>query len=298
MSAEYNLDNAPRIRRIVQAVMDLRRGDVSGARVLDLGCAHGGYTLEFARRGATALGIDGRPTWVSQAAQTGRDARIDGASFACEDVRTISRATYGAFDVVLCLGLLYHLDASDALGLLRTIHDMCTDFAIIDTQVALGPDETRELDGETYAGWVYREHVEGASPEEKAAMLGASLDDELSFWFTRSSLFNALKAAGFTSVMEVRNPLDNMYLNGELKLHEDVVTLVAMKGRPIGDFIGAAAGQRPEERWPEAVDDYILERPWTRPKAVAAAMPPPVSRLSRWRSRVGRAIRTLSSPRG
>jgi len=62
-----NLDNSPRTRRIVQVVSDLCRGSLDGKRILDLGCAHGGYAIEFARRGATTVGIEGRAAWLEHA---------------------------------------------------------------------------------------------------------------------------------------------------------------------------------------------------------------------------------------
>ena len=57
-----------------------------------------------------------------------------------------------------------------------------------------------------------------------------------------------------------------MYLNGEFKLHEDVASLVAMKGVKIGDFIGSNPDHMVEEDWLEIPEDFILERPWTRHK--------------------------------
>src|SRR5436853_6368865 len=38
------------------------RSPLSGKRIVDLGCLEGGYTVEFARLGMAALGIEVRPT--------------------------------------------------------------------------------------------------------------------------------------------------------------------------------------------------------------------------------------------
>jgi 2-polyprenyl-3-methyl-5-hydroxy-6-metoxy-1,4-benzoquinol methylase len=273
----YDLDNSPRARRIIQVVSDLCRGDFRERRLLDLGCAHGHYAIEFARRGAEAVGIEGRASWLEQANESKARLGLSNARFIEDDVRGISRAQHGAFDVILCLGLLYHLDFEDALGLLRSMADMCTDFVVIDTQIAVRPDTVRTFEGRSYSGWVYREHPEGATREQKAATLGASLDDDLSFWFTKRSLLNALRHAGFTSVMECRNPLDNMYLNGEFKLHEDVVTLVAMKGQDV-DFLDSNANGHEQEDWPESSEGLYLERPWSVRPA-----PSLLGRLKFWR---------------
>ena len=262
----YELDNWPRTRRLIQSVTDLRKGDLTGCRLLDLGCAHGLYALNFARSGATTVGIDGRSAWISTADAARRDHGIDNATFYVDDVRNISVEKYGNFDIILCLGLLYHLEANDAIYLMGQISRMCNDFCIIDTQIALTCDETRTIGQRTYSGWTYREHPEGATPDEKASNLGASLHDDFSFWFSRSSLLNVMQDAGFTSVLEVRNPLDHMYLNGVFKMHEDVITLAAFRGDPVDDLLFQPADVRLPERWPESSENHVLERPWTRPK--------------------------------
>ena len=262
------LENYPRLRRIVQTVSDLKRRPFSELKVVDLGCAHGYYTLEMARRGADALGIEGREEWVRRANDMKSHTKIENARFVHDDARNLTVGKYGTFDVVLCLGLLYHLDAPDVFEFLSNISQCCTDFAIIDTQIAMRPISTTEWRGETYSGWAYEEHPSGSDRIQKEANLGASLDDDYSFWLTRASLLNALKAVGFTSVFEAANPLDNMYIDGEMRLHCDVVTLIAKKGEPIGSFIGAIPGMKPAEDWPEDATKYFLERPYKAPWSV------------------------------
>jgi hypothetical protein len=187
-----------------------------------------------------------------------------GVDFVKDDVRSLSVAKYGRFDIVLCLGLLYHLSAQDALNLLGSIYDTCNDFAVIDTQIALYPDQSHTYGEHIYSGWFYREHRDGATRAEKEANLGASLEENFSFWFSRPSLLNALRHVGFTSVFECQNPVDNMWVGGELKLHADYVTMVAMKGMAAGTFIGAPPTMQPEIDWPEDPKPFYLERPWSR----------------------------------
>ncbi len=259
------LDNSPRLSRIIQAVVDLRRGDLRGADVLDLGCAHGLYALEFARRGANSLGLEGRAEWIRQAEAHRDGLGLSSARFIREDVRRADANTYGKFDVVLCLGLLYHLDAQEALDLLRNLYDMTKDLIVIDTQVALEPSERREMRGQTYFGRTFPEHAVGTSSEDMEAVLGASLDSNFSFWFTLPSLTTMLGDVGFSTVFELKWPTDHMYLDGELKVHEDYVTLVAIKGAPVSDVVGVAPRQRPLERSPEHPSQHILQRPWSKP---------------------------------
>jgi len=42
------LDNSPIFRRVIQVVIDLARRPLSGLRILDLGSAHGAYSIELA----------------------------------------------------------------------------------------------------------------------------------------------------------------------------------------------------------------------------------------------------------
>lgn len=273
MADQDTFDNSPRSRRILQTTCDLARRPLDQSRILDLGCAHGIYALELANRGATTLGMEGRASWVEQANASKAALGLSNAEFIQADARTLSAEKHGAFDIVLCLGLLYHLGAEDALNLLQSIFDVCSDFAVIDTQIALVGKETYEWNQHKYHGWTYREHAQDATPEDKTNTLGASLDDEFSFWFTKASLLNALRHVGFTSVFECQNPLDNMYVNGDFKVHADYVTLVAVKGTPLGRFIGISPHDRGEADHPEDMSPFHLERPWSWAAEASVAAP-------------------------
>ena len=49
-----------KLLRIVQCVLDHTGGTVEGLRVVDLGCGEGLYAIEFARRKASCMAIEGR----------------------------------------------------------------------------------------------------------------------------------------------------------------------------------------------------------------------------------------------
>lgn len=288
------VDNFPRTRSVVQVVCDLLTVgalDVRELSVVDLGSAHGSYTLEFSRRGARATGIEGRQAWVDHAQQRQARAGIAGATFVCDDARNLSASKYGQFDVTLCLGLLYHLDAPDNLELLARLHEVTDRFAVIDTQVATNqPREARQWRGKTYFGWPYREHSEGSTEEAREANIGASLRDDFSFWLSAASLRNALAHVGFSSVVEVLNPLGCMYVGSEMKLHADVVTYVAFKGKPVTEIVYKDHLRAPGEPddWPEDPAPYYMERPWSTPeKDPAKTDPDPTtpasSRRAKWK---------------
>jgi hypothetical protein len=140
------------------------------------------------------------------------------------DVRQLKRATHGEFDVVLCLGILYHLEGPELFQFLSSVGEVCRGIAIFDTHISLRPEVSREFNGKTYWGLTYAEHADNATSEQRAAKLWASLDNSTSFWMTRPSLYNALSSLGFTTVFESHIP-------PEPKRPLDRVTLVAVKGR-------------------------------------------------------------------
>lgn len=255
------LDNSPRSRRIIQALMDLRGGDISGARILDLGSAHGLYTLECARRGATCLGLEGRAAWIEQAIAA-RDAQgLSKAHFEQADVRGLSSDQHGVFDVTLCLGLLYHLEADQAHSLIKTLYEMTNDFLILDTQFALSSLETRRIEGADFYGCTFPEHPPGTSPEDAEGNMGAALDGSTSFWFTLPSLFNILGDVGFSTVFQLQWPVDHLFKGGEFKLHEDYVTLVAKKGERVDQVLGTNSREGVLPHAPENPSDFFLDRP-------------------------------------
>jgi len=212
-----------KLRRIVQGVADAWRAPLSGLRVLDLACLEGLYAVEFARHGARALGIEGREANIEKARFAKEALGLHNLELVQDDVRNLSKAKYGGFDVVLCLGILYHLDAPDVFVFLERIAEVCEGFAVFDTHISLAAEKSHAFKGRTYWGRSYREHDPAATPEQRAGQLWASLDNPESFWLTRASLCNALSHAGFTSIHESITP-------AEAEKPADRVTLLAFKG--------------------------------------------------------------------
>jgi tRNA (mo5U34)-methyltransferase len=83
--------------------------DLTGQRVLDIGCNAGFYSFKLAERGAEVLAIDLDDHYLSQARwaaqQLDPDARVE---FRRMQVYDLARAA-GTFDLILFLGVLYHL---------------------------------------------------------------------------------------------------------------------------------------------------------------------------------------------
>jgi len=85
-------------------------GDVTGKRVLDVGCGVGRETVALAARGARVVAVDLSPTLVAKAreraAAAGVAARVEFRVVAAEDVAAAGER----FDVVIGNGVLHHID--------------------------------------------------------------------------------------------------------------------------------------------------------------------------------------------
>jgi hypothetical protein len=158
-------------------------------------------------------------------------------------VRNLSADRYGRFEVVLCLGILYHLDAPDVFRFVRRIADVCDGFAVIDTHVSLVAEEPRAYEGRTYWGATWVEHRPDSTPEERLHEPWLSLDNPTSFKLTRPSLLNLLSHQRFTSVYECLTP-------PEQTKPADRVTLLALRGRP-ESLLSAPLASGPQDEWPE-----------------------------------------------
>lgn len=206
------------VRRITQVLADLHPGGCDGLRVLDLGAYEGAFSIELALRGAQVTAVEGRSEHVAKARFAKEALDLGGLELLQADVRDLATLGLGRFDVVLCLGIAYHLAAPAVFSLLETAAGLCDGTMIVETQTSLPGSDSFEWRGSSYRG----HHT----PEDPA-MPGAALDGEASFWLTRPSLLNALQAVGFTSVCELLVPTVPAIAS-----FTDHVTLVARKGEP------------------------------------------------------------------
>jgi len=106
--------------------------DCSGMRALDIGARDGFFSFELERRGASVLAVDYMP-----AERTGFPiaAKLLGSrvEFRQANLYHLSPAELGTFDLVLFLGLLYHLP--DPIRALRIVRSLCTRRMYLETLV-------------------------------------------------------------------------------------------------------------------------------------------------------------------
>jgi 2-polyprenyl-3-methyl-5-hydroxy-6-metoxy-1,4-benzoquinol methylase len=241
-----------RLRRIMQIIADVAARPFSELRVLDLACLEGMYSVELARRGAAVVAIEGREANLAKARFARTTLGLDAIELIRDDVRNLSREKYGTFDVVLCLGILYHLDAPDVFLFLERIANVCKGFAIIATHTSLAAVERETYKGREYWGSSIPEHAADSTAEQRERALWASLDNPRSFVLTQASLYNALAHVGFTSAYQCRIPPETIYEDPRPSTGLDWATFLAIAGTRTMLVSAPLLNDRPWEDLPES----------------------------------------------
>ncbi|MGN6370856.1 MAG: TIGR04290 family methyltransferase [Phycisphaerae bacterium] len=122
---------------------DALPSDLTGQSVLDIGCNAGFYSIEMKKRGAArVVGIDSDDRYLAQAAFA---AKVRG--FSDIEFRKLSVYDVGAlrerFDVVLFMGVLYHL--RHPLLALDLIHDTVAKDLLVFQSMQRGSTEVGEV---------------------------------------------------------------------------------------------------------------------------------------------------------
>jgi SAM-dependent methyltransferase len=167
------------------ALFDQLLALVPAGRCVDLGAGHGKFSVRARDAGWDVVAVDAR----NERFPTDEQIR-----FVHSDIRSFDLVGY---DLILCLGLFYHLTLADQIDLL----DRSTGTPMmLDTHVATGaygdPDalsEPMRIDG--YDGVQY---IEGDESDPLA-----SWGNERSFWHTPDSLTRLLSDHGYPVVLSV-----------------------------------------------------------------------------------------------
>lgn len=207
------LESDARLGSIVRAVSLAFGGRLESLRAADLACLEGGFALALAQRGMQVLGIEARQANLDKALLLEEHFGLPNLAFRRDDVKNFTRERYGTFDLVLALGILYHLDRP--VGWLRQVSELTRGMLVVESHYApaddaslalldprlhrLGPLEPIEERGEVYEGRWFFEYEADDDPEGK---LWSSYSNDRSFWLTKESLVRALRAGGFDLIWE------------------------------------------------------------------------------------------------
>lgn len=111
--------------------------DYSELSALDLASHQGWFAVRMAQAGFGRVhGIDARASHVADSRLVAEIYGLDRLSFDQGDIHELDPAALGEFDVVLMLGLLYHLE--NPVGALRTCRALCRRLCLIETQIVPG----------------------------------------------------------------------------------------------------------------------------------------------------------------
>jgi tRNA (mo5U34)-methyltransferase len=200
---DHFLGNYPAVKW--QNFADAVPRDLTGKTVLDIGCNGGFYSIEMKKRGAErVLGVDFDDGYLAQArfaAQvTGLD--IEFRKLSVYDIGRIGEK----FDVVLFMGVLYHL--RHPLLALDLIHEHVAQDLLIFQSMQRGSKEVDPVQ-ENYTFW-QTEHFDSPGYPKMHFIEHRYADDPTNWWAPNAACVEAmLRSSGFAIL---QHPEDEVYI--------------------------------------------------------------------------------------
>ncbi len=183
-------------------------------RAIDLACNEGWFSHRLLEWGARSVfGVDIREVNIRRARLMAHEFRIEGPQleFRQSDLFDLRPEQLGKFDVVLFLGLIYHLE--NPAGAMRLARELTGTLCVIDTQL------TRQADP---LPWTAQDGVESGSfalQIEKDSVVNplASAPGRMSLIPNRAAVEEMALAAGFSEVEMLTPPplSDVQYTSGD-----------------------------------------------------------------------------------
>jgi hypothetical protein len=156
------------------------------ARLLDLGCGTGLFSVAAQEMGWQATAVDARDE---------RMLKTPGIDWVKHDVRTYD---VSGFDLIALIGLLYHLEFADQMDLLRRCSGTVT---VLDTHHSNRPTTIQG----GYSGHIFNE-LPADKADELAATPTAAWGNLTAFWATQPELTRMLHDAGYRRVLALVPP--------------------------------------------------------------------------------------------
>ncbi len=179
--------------------------DLAGRSVLDIGCNAGFYSMEMKRRGAArVLGIDSDEDYLAQARFAGEISGFD-IEFRNLSVYDVARLEE-RFDVVLFMGVLYHL--RHPLLALDLVHEHVSRDLLVFQSMLRG---SRSVDsvGDDYEFW-QTDHFDRAGYPKLHFVEKKYADDWTNWWIPNRACVEAMmRSAGFEIT---GHPEDEVYI--------------------------------------------------------------------------------------
>lgn len=225
---------------IIRRLLHRTGHTTSPGRLLDLGALEGGLSLAMAESGFEVVCVEGRAENAAKCTLVRDYFNLSAVMEVLEaDVRDLNPKDHGQFDVILCCGLLYHLD--DPFAFLHQLYELLRPSGALFIDSHLAPSRDDEVNESTYRGtlsslqalnpdqpslqgrWI-KEH----DPKDDVTHAWTSIGNSGSFWATKESVFLTLEAAGFDLFFEVFGafPLETEF---QLRRHHSRAYLLATK---------------------------------------------------------------------
>jgi SAM-dependent methyltransferase len=186
---------------------------LEGKSIIDLGCLEGGFSVEFARMGMNATGVEVRESNFRNCLFVQQRVDLPNLRFIHGDANDLDR--YGDFDVFFVSGLLYHLDTPRAF--LNAVERHCRKALILWTHVTQAEENEASrhyslsslTENEGLCGRWYSEYAD-VDIDELDALKWASWSNPTSFWLQKEYLLQILKEIGFDLVFEQFDCMDDI----------------------------------------------------------------------------------------
>jgi len=205
--AEVATIHATRLAMIDRVLDHVVGEEWAETTAFDVACHEGFFALHLARRGCRdVLGIDVRRENVDGARLMRDVYQADNVRFEQRDLMSLSPAEYGAFDVVLMLGLLYHLD--NPITALRLARSHTRRICMVETQIA--PNLSGVIDWGSYR---YSQQIVGAFAvvDESAEVVAGNREAStraISLVPSLEALIAVMRSVGFSRVEVVTPPAE------------------------------------------------------------------------------------------
>lgn len=112
-------------------------GSLAGRNAIDIACHQGWFSTQLAGWNADdVLAVDARAEHVADTTMIRDALQLSKLRVEQSDVHALDPARQGRFDLVLMLGLIYHLE--NPVGALRQARALCRDACVVETQVVPG----------------------------------------------------------------------------------------------------------------------------------------------------------------
>ena len=228
---DHFLNDYPNVkwRRFASAVP----ADLTGRTVLDIGCNAGFYAIEMKRRGADrVVGVDFDERYLAQARFA---AEVSGQEIEFRQLSVYDVGLLGErFDIVLFLGVLYHL--RHPLLALDLIHEHVAKDLMIFQSMQRGSPEVEAL-ARDY-DFFEREHFDRPGYPKLHFVEHRYANDPTNWWVPNAAAAEGmLRSAGF-AILD--HPEEEVYLCRRMERTGDGAVYPARRGRSVGPNGGGA----------------------------------------------------------